>query len=115
MGTTMTSSLKMPSLLEVLQVDLEVPEIIMTKIRNLCINKHKGRQVGSHCRQTMLAALIKRPHSKVPTVEHSLGGLRWRQKRIAAKKHLTIRVLLKQKPNGPTSYSLNLKDINKSL
>jgi hypothetical protein len=115
MGTTMTSSLKMPSLLEVLQVDLEAPEIIMTKIRNLCINKHKGRQVGSHSRLTMLAAFIKRLHSKVRMVEHNLGGQRCRQRRIAAKKHLTIRVQLKQKPNGPTFYSLNLKDINKSL
>jgi hypothetical protein len=110
----MTSSLKMPSLLEVLQVDLEVPEIIMTKIRNLCINKHKERLVESHSRLTMLAAFIKRLHSRVPTVGHSLGGQRCRQRRIVAKKHLTIRVQLKQKPNGPTSYSLNLKDTNKS-
>ena len=96
-------------------MDQEGLEIIMTKIRNLCINKHKGQQVESHSRLTMQAASIKRLLSRVPTVEHSLGGPRCSQKRIAAKKLLTIQVQLKQKLNGLIFYSPNLKDSNKSL
>ena len=96
-------------------MDLEAQEIIMTKIRNLFINKHKGQQVGSHSRLTMQAAVIRKLLLKVPMVEHSQEGQRCSQRRIAAKRHRTIRVQLKQNPNGLISYSPNLKDSNKSL
>lgn len=95
-------------------MDLEVLEIIMTKIRNLYINKHKGQQVGSHFRLIMLVAFNKRLLSKVPMEEHSPGGQRCSQRRIAAKRLRTIPVRPKQKPNGQIFYSLNLKDSNKS-
>jgi hypothetical protein len=95
-------------------VDLGVPEIIMTKIRNLCINKLKGQQVGSHSRPIMQAAFIKRLLSRVLTEGPSQEGQRCSQRRIVVRRRRTIQVQLRPKPNGLIYYSLNLKDSNKS-